>query len=204
MSSDGSVTSWIQHVKSGEESAAQQLWERHFARLVQLCNQKLRHRPRPAADEEDVALSAFHTFCQGAQQGRFPQLHDRAELWRLLVLIAAHKAIDLLRRENSQRRGGGRVAGEAALCGGDSSSATPLLDRVIGREPTPEFAALIAEEYDRLIESLGDDSLRRVAQAKLEGYSNEEIAGQLGCSLRTVERKLWVIRKTLNAEARRP
>jgi hypothetical protein len=30
----------------------------------------------------------------------------------------------------------------------------------------------------------------------MEGYENEEIARQLGCGLRTVERKLNLIRKT--------
>src|SRR5262249_43550979 len=40
----------------------------------------------------------------------------------------------------------------------------------------------------------------KVALLKLEGYSNEEIARSLDCSLRTVERKLEVIRKRWTAE----
>jgi ECF sigma factor len=37
------------------------------------------------ADEEDVVQNAFHSFFQGLARGRFPQLNDRDNLWRLLV-----------------------------------------------------------------------------------------------------------------------
>src|SRR5262249_7150341 len=76
MSSAGSVSEWIGRLKAGDADAAQQLWERYFRRLVGLARAKLRSAPRRAADEEDVALSAFDSFCQAAAQGRFPQLRD--------------------------------------------------------------------------------------------------------------------------------
>lgn len=76
------------------------------------------------------------------------------------------------------------------------------LAQVAGREPSPEFAAMMAEQYVELLDRLGDETLRRVATMKLDGYTNEEIAEQLHCGLRTVERKLGVIRATLLAEAR--
>jgi DNA-directed RNA polymerase specialized sigma24 family protein len=38
------------------------------------------------------------------------------------------------------------------------------------------------------------DDLRQVARLRLEEYTNGEIAGRLGCSERTVERKLVLIR----------
>ena len=74
--------------------------------------------------------------------------------------------------------------------------------QVVGNEPTPEFAAMMADEYRRLFGSLADESLRVVALLKLEGHSNEEIARSLDCGLRTVERKLEVIRKRWMARAR--
>ena len=110
-------------------------------------------------------------------------------------MIAARKAVDLIQRENRQRRGGGRIVNEAGLGTGQAASELDALAQVIGREPTPEFAAIVTEEYQRLLASLPDESLRKIAIAKLEGTSNEELSQQLGCSLRTVERKLWVIRK---------
>jgi len=195
MRPDASVTQWIDRLKAGDPGAAQKLWERYFRRLVGLARKKLRAAPRRAADEEDVALSAFDSFCRGAEQDRFPQLHDRLDLWQLLVLLTARKAFDLAQRERRQKRGGGAVLDEAALPGPAGSSAREAaLDRIEGPEPTPAFAAQVAEEYGRLLERLDSPELRAVAMLKVEGYGNEEIASQLGCGLRTVERRLRLIR----------
>lgn len=117
MVSIGSVTLWIDRLQTGDPVAAQQLWQRYFRRLVGLARRKLRDLPRRAADEEDVALSAFDSFYRGATEGRFPQLQDREDLWHLLVAITAHKALDLVRREGRQKRGRAAVLDEAALAG---------------------------------------------------------------------------------------
>src|SRR5262249_37437435 len=107
VSSEGiSVTEWIAQLQSGNPSAAQHLWERDFRRLVQLAGKRLQGAARAAADEEDVALSAFASFCRGAREGRFPQLSDRNDLWRLLVVLTARKALHLLRAAHCQKRGG--------------------------------------------------------------------------------------------------
>src|SRR5262249_59523795 len=106
MASKGSVTEYIDKLKAGDPVAAQMLWERYFQRLVRLARKYLQKgRPR-MADEEDVALSAFDSFCRGAEEGRFPQLADRDNLWRLLVVLTARKASHVLRDEGRQRRGG--------------------------------------------------------------------------------------------------
>src|SRR5207253_6336257 len=89
----------------------QRLWERYFRRLVGLARRKLQDTPRGAADEEDVALSAFDCFCRGAARGLFPQLADRDNLWRLLVTLTARKALQLTRRQPRPKRGGA-VRGE--------------------------------------------------------------------------------------------
>jgi DNA-directed RNA polymerase specialized sigma24 family protein len=192
MSADGSVTHWLELLPGGDPEAVQKLWELYFHRLVRLARKRLRHAPRRVADEEDVALSAFDSFCRGAEQGRFPQLADRDDLWQLLVVLTARKARILIHHENRQKRGGGKVQDEAALAGEDE--AEPPLEQVLGREPTPEFAAEVAEECRRLLECLGDAELRALALWKMEGYTNDEIARMLGCALRTVERRLKVIR----------
>jgi DNA-directed RNA polymerase specialized sigma24 family protein len=195
MHAEASVTHWIDKLKAGDPDAAQKLWERYFRRLVGLARKKLRAAPRRAADEEDVALSAFDSFCRGAEQDRFPQLHDRLDLWQLLVLLTARKAIDLAQHERRQKRGGGALLDEAALpYPVDSSAQGAPLEQFAAPEPTPAFAAQVAEECRRLLERLDSADLRQVALLKVEGYSNEEIAAQLGCGLRTVERRLRLIR----------
>ena len=77
MPSEGSVSRWLTGVQEGDSAAVQKLWGRYFPRLVSLARLKIRGSPRRAADEEDVALSAFDSFCRNAEQGRFPDLVDR-------------------------------------------------------------------------------------------------------------------------------
>jgi DNA-directed RNA polymerase specialized sigma24 family protein len=196
-----SVTQWIDRLKAGDPEAAQRLWERYFRRLVGLARKKLRAAPCRAADEEDVALSAFDSFCRGAGQDRFPQLHDRLDLWQLLVLLTARKASDLVQHERRQKRGGGAVLDEAALPDPAGSSAREApLEQIEGPEPTPAFAAQVAEECRQLLERLDSPELRSVALLKVEGYGNEEIAARLGCGVRTVERRLRLIRSIWEQE----
>jgi DNA-directed RNA polymerase specialized sigma24 family protein len=193
VSGAGSVTHWIRRLEAGDQVAFQKLWEGYFRRLVGLARKRLQGAPRYAADEEDVALSAFDSFCRRAREGRFPRLHDRHDLWQLLVLIAGRKAANLAQHERRQKRGGGQVRHASALPGGESEEG-PLFADLIGREPEPALAAQVAEEYVRLRARLGDDDLRSVAVWKLEGYTNEEIAAKLGRAPATVERKLRLIR----------
>jgi RNA polymerase sigma factor (sigma-70 family) len=181
MSPEGSVTRWLGPLQEGDPAAAQQLWERYFRRLVGLARKKLQGAPRRAADEEDVALSAFDSFCRNAEQGRFPQLGDRDSLWRLLVTITARKAAHHLRDEGRQKRGGGA----------DPES---VLEEVLSREPSPEFAAEVAEQCRLLLGRLGDRELEAVALLRMEGYSVEEVAERLDCAPRSVKRKLALIR----------
>jgi len=201
MPSDGSVTFWIERLKAGEPKAAQQLWEGYFDRLVRLARARLRAAPRRAADEEDAALSAFDSFCRGAAEGRFPRLHDRDDLWQLLVLLTARKASNMVRDERRLRRGGGKVWNASALAGRGLPQGTALAD-LTSREADPEAAAQMAETCRQLLERLGDATLQAVAVWKMEGHSNEEIAAKLGRSVGTVERKLHLIRAIWEAEGR--
>ncbi len=181
MASEGSVTHWIGQLQAGDPAAAQPLWERYFHLLVDLAHRKLGVKPR-GADEEDVALSAFDSFCRGLQRGRFPDLQDRDNLWKLLVVLTARKACHLLRDEQRLKRGGAKTASAEELT------------QVAAQGPSPEFAAELAENCQRLLQRLGNDELRTIALSKMEGYTTDEIAGQLNCAPRTVERKLRLIR----------
>lgn len=180
VSDSASVTVWIDKLKAGEPEAAQQIWQRYYARLVELARHKLQGLSKRVCDEEDVALSAFHSFWQAAGAGRFPQLENRDDLWQLLVMHTARKAIAARRYADRQKR-----------CGHASDA---MLHQVVGREPDPQFAAAVVDEFQHLMGRLGDDTLRAIALKKLQGWTNQEIADQLDCSLRSVERKLAVIR----------
>ena len=72
--------------------------------------------------------------------------------------------------------------------------------QIVAREPSPEFAAMVADETARLLDRLGDDALRQIALWRMEGYTSDEIADRLGCARRTVARRLDLIRQIWGAE----
>jgi DNA-directed RNA polymerase specialized sigma24 family protein len=197
MSPTDPVTRWIDQLKAGDRAGVRPLLERYFHQLVGLARGRLRAAPRAAADEEDVALSAFDSFCLAAEQGRLPQLTDRDSLWSHLFLYTVRKASRLIKRELAQKRGGGRVLDEAAVDGPDGE---PGLLAVVGHEPSPEAVTLFEEQYRLLFARLPSDELRSVARWKLEQFTNDEIAAKLGCVTRTVERMLQLIRRYWDVE----
>jgi DNA-directed RNA polymerase specialized sigma24 family protein len=199
--SEGSVTHWIRELKEGAEGRAQEeLWKRYFHRLTALARAKLKGVQRGAEDEEDVALSALNLFFDRVQHGHFPRLNDRDSLWPLLAKITARRAINQRNKALTQKRGGGKVRGESAFLGPDSAEEDEGgIAEVVGHEPTPAFAAELSERCDYLLRRLSWD-LRLVARRKLEGYTNNEIATELGRVDRTIERKLDRIRAIWSAE----
>jgi RNA polymerase sigma factor (sigma-70 family) len=201
MADDDQLTAWISKLARGDQRAAEVVWASYFEKLVRVARRKLEGLPRRAADEEDVALSAMHSFCRGMADGRFKKVDDRDDLWKLLVTITARKACAQRRRTFAAKRGGGRVRGESVFLGGnESDDPRPGIDDVLGAEPTPELASMVTENTQQLLDALGDDMLRQIALHTLEGYSTTEIAQKLGCVRRTVERKLERIREKWSLE----
>lgn len=168
------------------------LWERYFAQLVRLARSKLRGGMR-GSDEEDVALSAFESFCRRAEAGQFPLLADRDGLWRVLVTITARKAAHHLRDAARSKRGGGALRLSDA-------EAEAVLGDLLSREPSPEFAAELAEGFQHLLARLDDRELETVALLRMEGYTVAEVAERIGCAPRSVKRKLSLIRTIWESE----
>jgi RNA polymerase sigma factor (sigma-70 family) len=189
----GSVSGWINQLQAGDASAAQPLWERYFRQLVRLARERLQRAGARNRDEEDLALSAFASFCLGVQHGRFPQLRDRNDLWRLLVMLTARKIWHHRRDRQRHKRGNGLAEAPASQL---------ELEGIVGREPSPAFAAEMADQLQQRLGKLETDELRAVALRKLEGYTTEEIAAQLGCARATVERRLRLIRLQWTEEER--
>jgi RNA polymerase sigma factor (sigma-70 family) len=192
MPSSGDITHWLRLLQAGDRAAVQKLWEGYYRRLVGIARKKLGEVPRRAADEEDGALSAFASFCRGAEAGRFPQLQDRDDLWQVLVMITARKATDLIAHESRDKRDWRRLQEHLA---GEGNASASLLRELFSQEPDPAFAVEVADECEHLLSRLPSDELRQIALDKLEGYTNEEIAAQIELAPATVERRLRLIRK---------
>ena len=195
MSDSTNVSHWIDLVKAGDSAAANRLWLHYYTRLVRSVRARLHGSDRAVTDEEDIALSVFDSFYDAAEKGRFPDLSDRDDLWRLLLRMAARKVIDKRRRDRRQRRGG-----DIRLQSLDHAGDGEQVIEAIGDEPSPEMVLMMQESVRQFFSQLGVGPLGEIAGAKLEGYTNAEIARRFGCSERTVERRLHLIREKCQQE----
>lgn len=191
---EAELTLWYQSLQSGDSDAASQLFEHCFPRLLRHARSKLPAHLLRVLDEEDVALSAFESFCRGAQRGTLGDIENRDELWRLLTCITARKGLSHVRHEMRQKRGGGKVRGESIFTKVDGTRLG--MEQVAGRDLSPETLAEFDDQCRHMLEALGDETLQTIALLRLEGYSVDEIASRLGCAKRSVERRLSLIRKT--------
>ena len=192
-----SVTQWVEAAGRGDDVAASQLWEHCFPKLLRYVARRLPDNLRRAMDEEDVALSTLKSFYAGHEKGVFPDLKSRDELWKLLICIAARKAQACIRHELREKRGSGKVAGESIFINKGTAGSEPTgIQGIAGQAPTPEATTQFSEQFEYLLNLLSDDRQRTVAILRLEGYSVAEIAARSGCAVRTVERKLNLIRRT--------
>jgi RNA polymerase sigma factor (sigma-70 family) len=212
MSTEESVTDWLHTLSNLSQSqtpyqrAASALYHRYIDRLIGLARKKLSSSRRRASDEEDVAHAALEDLFQGIRHGRFARLDDKQDLWQLLVMLTERRAIDQIRRETGRKRGSGRIRGESAFAlSDDSGSAAPGIDQVKSPEPTPEFAAELLEELKMRLKQLNEvtqlqpridpESLRKIVIMRLQRFTNQEIAQELRCVERTVNRRMEIIRQ---------
>jgi DNA-directed RNA polymerase specialized sigma24 family protein len=182
MTTEGSVTGDIRRLPSRDPDAARRLWDAYFQRLVNKAQAYLRTL-RVCDDGEDVALSAFKSIILRAAEGRFLGLDDRDGLWRLLLKETWQKAVDRKRRASRH----------PAIHFSDLNLPDGLnVEEVLGGEPAHPDRVL--KRLRELMECL-DGPLQRVAQLKLEGYKNWEIAREIHRAEVTVRRYLKEIRE---------
>jgi RNA polymerase sigma-70 factor (ECF subfamily) len=171
------------------DAAGQELFSRFAQRLIGLARLNLDARLRNKVDPEDVVQSVYKSFL--LRYSELPlEVDENGGLWALLTLITLRKCADRARYFGAERR---NILREAQA----ASSDTPEPWReAIGREPTPEQAALLTETLEQLLVDL-DTSERRMLELSLQGFSTQEISEQLGRAERSVRRFRERVRKQL-------
>ena len=160
----------------------------HFVPLVAHANDILRRSGSYRSSGEDIVQSVLCRMVKKLRANELPDQISPQQFFLLLKKAVRDRAIDSLREQIRLKRGGGMVHLEVASeMHSDNSRAS------ISSDGDSETAIVLIVQ--RLLDELGDDELRRFAQAKLYGYSNAEIAQEQKCSVRTVERKLNLIRR---------
>lgn len=188
------VTVWIEQLKDGDSEAASLIWQKYFDRLVTAGRRKFGAASRRVSDEEDAAVGAFKSLCIGAQNGRFTHLNSREDLWMVLLTLTAQKIVDQIRQTTRQKRGGGEVRGESLFQTNNDHSVAGIAG-IAGEQAPAEFVVAMEEEHTRLLHLLPDQTLRCIAEKKLEGCTNEEISKSLGVSVHAVGRKIKRMRR---------
>ena len=184
---DQSVTGWIDQLANGRKQAAEELWQHISERLHAFAFQKLDAKTRRSYDERDAANSAFHSLCRGLADGRI-EAENRDALWGLLAVITSRKISAKRRYLNRQKRGGGDVRGESGF--GEAG-----IEAVGGNQQSPDMLAQVSESCAAMFDAIPDETMKKIVLLKFQGATNCEVADELKCTERTIERKLERIRR---------
>lgn len=182
-----SVTAWIDQLSDGNEQAAEDLWQHISLRLQEFARHKLDVQTQRRYDEHDAANSAFHSLCRGFADGRL-EAENRDAFWGLLAVITSRKISAQRRYLKRRKRGSGAVRGESGF--GDAG-----INAIGGNQQTPDVLAEVSESCAQLLDSLSDETLKKIVLLKFQGAKNGEVASELKCTRRTIERKLERVRR---------
>ena len=200
MAVEGSLTRCARDLHAPDaarrEEAARQIWLRFSDRLGAEVRRRLDARILRRVGFDDVVQDLFASFF-AATPGPGGPPRNRDELWRLLVHFTMCKVANTADRHRAKRRD---VRRERPLedAAGDREGVRPFepLD-LRGLDPADE--AIARMEFARLLSLLPDD-LSAVFVMKLQGFTNAQIAAEIGRVERTVELKLRTIRGLLRPE----
>lgn len=190
----GSISKAIASAGELNEENAQLLWEKYFDRLCRFAEKKIYKRHRRFVDPEDIAGSAMLALLEGVKNGNFHGVKNRDQLWQMAVMIAARKASNKAKFFDRDKRGGKRIVGESAINRQGVDQLAAYVD------PTNDPAKFVEFEMTcrELLLVLPNDNYREIALMRMAGFNNQEIGIKLGCSKRTIERKLIAIREIWN------
>jgi RNA polymerase sigma-70 factor (ECF subfamily) len=171
----------MQRLRDGSEEAARELLERYGDHILRVVRRKLHRRLRAKFDSVDFVQAVWASFfADGPQRYAF----DRPQaLIAFLVTLAQNKVVDAVRQRfvlqkhnvNRERALDGSVAAQAA--------------GVSARDPSPSQVAVANDEWRRLLAEL-PARYQRMLELLRKGYTQREIAAELGVNEKTVRRVL--------------
>lgn len=173
-----SFAEFLAKLHSGDDAAAQELFERFAHQLIALALRHIDAGLRHKVDPEDVVQSAYKSFFSRYGDGNLEVVNWNS-LWGLLTLITVRKCAERAAYHRAERRDAAR---EVAAPRGEDAAPWP---EHFGREPTPLEAAVLSETVEQLFAGL-DEEERPILKLSLQGYTTREISERVGRAERTV------------------
>lgn len=184
-------TELVQRWLSGDESAATELYERYCQHLRRIISRHVAAKFQRHIDPDDIMQTAFRSYFRRTQRGEF-RFDSDAGVWTLLVKIALTKVRLRVRRFSAGKRDVSYEIHDDHAAGTDHY----LIDR-ISRQPGYMESIVFQRLLEDVLEMLPDE-LRQVLRMRVEGYTQEEIAEEMGISDRTVRRYVCDIRDIIS------
>ncbi len=164
-----------------------------YDRLVALVRKRIPTRARRIGDEEDIALCALGTLFVRMEKGDFTDIETEDDIWRLLIGIAKFKIAKHIEREMAQKRGSGMTRGDSVWS--DDSDNSGFDNVAVEMDPQTHVEVVeYVQAILQFIDELNDPTLKSIAIWISRDKTHDWIAEQLGCSVKTVQRKLKLLK----------
>ena len=166
----GSITHWLSKLQAGQSEAAEPIWIRYQAKLVSIATQQLAENPDRSVDGEDLVQSSFGNVCLAVQNGKYPDIDNREDLWGLLYIATVNRVREHYRELRALKRF-------------HISSSQAIDPSILAYLQTPFAEAQAADLLEYLLSRLDleDPShlLRQIALLYLDDHSASSIAKRL-------------------------
>lgn len=172
----------MQRVRSGHPEAAREIFDRYGKAIQRVVRYRLSRRMRSQFDSVDFTQDAWASFFNIPAENFTFQTPE--ELMAFLMRIVHHKMIDAYRKRSHQPQ----------INRSRPSSLRKHLDAQPARLPTPSQFALAEDEWRRLIHNKPPKIQKALAMLR-DGYSQREIALDLGLNIRRIHRLLTRLKR---------
>ncbi len=175
----------VARCRAGDQEAARILFERFVERLLVLARRRISQRLASRVDAEDIVQSVFRTFFNRLRQDQF-EFEHQDDLFKLLVRITVHKTLRQVAYHKAAKR-------DPNLEMSQGENDHEMLMQVLDVEPTPDTIVAFMDQLEHFLGQLEPEQ-RQILELRLQGYSTDEIARQIGSYDRKIRRVLERIR----------
>jgi len=148
-------------------------------------------RPASRIDAEDIVQSVFRTFFVRLKDGRFV-FQEEDDLCKLLVRITLHKTLRQVAFHKAAKR-------DPNMESNQGEHHREQLLAVLDREPSAEDALAFEDELEKFLAPLSEQE-QQIIRLRLQGFTNDEIAQQMGLYDRKIRRVMERVRQVAAEE----